>query len=291
MADVRPLRLVWVSAFAAGMMLSNLVGAAPLAAAAPVAPSQASTAAPADLASEADQLHRALIEEVPDLRMDSSRAAQAWIARTEAAIAAQRLAIDRPQLLVVVDRNPRVQQFRLILALPRGAWVDLGGSVVSTGEPGRYNHFLTPTGIFLHSDAILDYRAEGTYNRHHIRGLGERGMRVWDFGWQEAVRGWRSTRKVSRMRLLLHSTDPATLAHLLGQPASDGCIRIPAAVNRFLDRNGVLDADYEAAARENPARFAALLLPDRTPTPLAGDKLVVIDSSEPRTQRIASRTG
>jgi hypothetical protein len=62
-------------------------------------------------------------------------------------------------------------------------------------------------------------------------------------------------------------------------------------MNRFLDRNSVLDADYEAAALETPRRFAALLLPDRTPTPLAGDKLVVIDSSEPRTEQIANRTG
>jgi hypothetical protein len=126
---------------------------------------------------------------------------------------------------------------------------------------------------------LLDYRAEGTYNAHHVRGHGERGMRVWDFGWQEAVRGWRSHRRESRMRLLLHSTDPAALARLLGRPASKGCIRIPEAMNRFLDRHGVLDADYEPAAQHNP-RFIALLLPDRTPTSLAGDKLVVIDSSE-----------
>ena len=145
--------------------------------------------------------------------------------------------------------------------------MDLGGSVVSTGEPGRYNHFLTPIGVFLHSGAILDYRANGTYNRHHIRGLGARGMRVWDFGWQDAVRGWRGKRKVSRMRLLAHSTDPATLARRLGRPASEGCIRIPQAMNRFLDRNGVLDADYQAAAREDPAPFCctAAARPDPDP--------------------------
>jgi hypothetical protein len=104
-------------------------------------------------------------------------------------------------------------------------------------------------------------------------------MRVWDFGWQPAVRGWRSATKVSKMRLLLHATDPETLERRLGRSASKGCIRIPEAMDVFLDRHGVLDADYEQAAGHNP-RFLAVLLPDRTPTPLAGNALVVVDSSE-----------
>lgn len=62
------------------------------------------------------------------------------------------------------------------------------------------------------------------------------------------------------IRLLLHATDPDYLEHRRGRPASKGCVRIPAAMNRFLDRHGVLDADYERAA---------------------GDALVVIDSSQP----------
>ena len=47
--------------------------------------------------------------------------------------------IDRPQLLVVVDRNPKVQQMRLILAQPQGEWDDLGGTKVSTGQPCAVN--------------------------------------------------------------------------------------------------------------------------------------------------------
>ena len=50
-------------------------------------------------------------------------------------------------------------------------------------------------------------------------------------------------------------------------------------MNRFLDRHGVLDADYERAAAAD-IKFRALLLPDRVPSPLAGDTLVVVDSSE-----------
>lgn len=48
-----------------------------------------------------------------------------------------------------------------------------------------------------------------------------------------------------------------------------------------LTRHGILDADYERAAKEDP-RFEALLLPDRTPTPLAGNMLVIVDSAEAR---------
>jgi hypothetical protein len=57
-------------------------------------------------------------------------------------------------------------------------------------------------------------------------------------------------------------------------------VRVPAAMNRFLDRHGVLDADNEVAARSNP-RFATLLPADRTPTPLASEALVIINSSQP----------
>jgi hypothetical protein len=50
--------------------------------------------------------------------------------------------------------------------------------------------FPTPVGLFLHTADILDYRALGTFNENHIRGLGLKGMRVWDFGWQTAEKGW-----------------------------------------------------------------------------------------------------
>jgi hypothetical protein len=102
-------------------------------------------------------------------------------------------------------------------------------------------------------------------------------MRVWDFGWQRAAKGW-ETGEEGDIRLLLHATDPDYLARRLGHAASKGCVRIPGAMNRFLDRHGILDADYERVAKGDPG-FAALLLPNRVPTPLAGDALVIFDSS------------
>jgi hypothetical protein len=138
------------------------------------------------------------------------------------------------------------------------------------------NYFLTPIGVFLHTDAILDWRAEGTFNAQHIRGLGLKGMRVWDFGWQHTQAGWAEGE--ADIRLLLHATDPDYPERRLGRPASKGCVRIPAPMNVFLDRHGVLDSDYERAANTDN-RYEALLLPDRVPTPLAGNAMVVIDTS------------
>ena len=232
-----------------------------------------------DVEGEAARLRAALHREVPNLIVDTPESEKDWLVRAHYAVAASHLEISRAQLLVVVDRNPAVQQLRVVLARPEANWESLGGTKVSTGQTGRFDYYVTPTGVFLHTDAILDWRAEGTYNAQHIRGLGVKGMRVWDFGWQPAEKGW-GIGETGEIRLLLHATDPAYLERRLGQAASKGCVRTPAAMNRFLDRHGVLDADYERAAKDDP-RFAALLLPDRTPTPLAGDALVIVDSSEP----------
>jgi len=229
---------------------------------------------------EVARLRAALMREVPSVIIDKSEREQAWITATKAAIAPGGPTIDRSQLLVVVDRNPSVQQMRIVLARPNGAWESLGGSKASTGQTGRRDYYLTPIGVFLHTDAILDWRAEGTFNANHIRGLGLKGMRVWDFGWQLASKGWGTGEDQGEIRLLLHATDPAYLEQRLGHPASKGCVRIPAAMNRFLDHYGILDSDYEQVAKADP-RFEALLLPTRAPTPLAGNALVVVDSSEP----------
>jgi len=273
---VAPPRTVIGLLLTAALCLSS----APPARAAPAAPVASETAAPPPaIDEEATRLGQALSQEVPHLIVDTLDSARAWIEYAQAAIARGGHKIDRPQLLVVVDRNPRVQQMRIVLARPDAPWQSLGGSKVSTGRPRGFEHFLTPTGVFPHTARILDWRAEGTFNENHVRGLGMAGMRVWDFGWQRAVKGGGPPGGVGKMRLLLHATDPATLERRIGSAASDGCVRLPTAMDRFLDVHGVLDSDYEQTARRN-TRFAALLLPDRTPTALAGSALVIIDSSE-----------
>ena len=213
------------------------------------------------------------------LRPDPARE-QKSIDLARAALAESNTEIDHPQLVTIVDRNPRQQQLMVVVAMPSEQWRVIGAGSISTGQTGRFDHYVTPTGVFHVTDAILGYRAEGTLNENGIRGLGAKGMRVWDFGWQVAKKGWiESVGKPDStpIRFMLHATDPNRLEQRLGRPASQGCIRMPATLNRFLDFHGVLDSDYERAAQTD-IRFRALLLRDREPSPLAGNTLIVVDS-------------
>ena len=230
---------------------------------------------PIEAEAEVLRLQGAFAREVPHAILHSMSSDQIWIERVRAAIEASDWTIVRPQLLVVVDRNPGVEELRIMMVEQDGPWQVIGGSKVSTGQAGRRDYYITPVGVFLHTDAILDYRAQGTFNENHIRGLGLKGMRVWDFGWQWATKGWRADKEGGDIRLLMHATDPKYLEPRIGRPASEGCVRIPATMNRFLDRHGVLDADYERAA-VNDIRYRALLMPDRVPSPLAGNAMVVV---------------
>ncbi len=262
-----------------------LVPAAPFAAAPPVAvPLLPPLPAPLDEVSrevEVLRLRESLRREVPNLVLRSAAGDAGWIALARAEAATAGFVPDRPQLLVVVDRNPRVQGLAVVMAVPDGAWKVVGATRVSTGSVGRFDHYVTPRGVFRVTDAILGFRAEGTLNGNGIRGLGVKGMRVWDFGWQRARKGW--TESVGKpdstpIRLMMHATDPDKLEQRIGQPASQGCIRIPTALNRFLDRHGVLDAEYERVAVTD-IRFRTLLPPGRVPSSLAGNTLVVVDSA------------
>ena len=215
---------------------------------------------------EAATLRAAMAREVPGmLRLLPGRAEQIE-ARARAMMAATHTALDAPQLVVVVDRAPAVQTLALMLAQPGAPWVMIGAVHVSTGQAGRKDYYITPVGVFAHTDAILDFRAQGTYNEHHVRGLGLAGMRVWDFGWQWALKGWHTDGAGGDIRLQMHATDPTLLERRLGRPASEGCVRVSSAMNRFLDGHGVLDADIERAAVTDQ-RYRALLRPDRTASP------------------------
>lgn len=242
------------------------------------APAVAAPPATVDYSAQISALRQDMMREVPgDIRYDEADGA-GWIAAARSAFSASPYKIEAPQLILAVDRNPAVQQLRVIFTAPDAPWAIIGGGKVSTGRAGRYGYFITPTGVFPHTDGILDYRALGTYNENHIRGLGRKGSRVWDFGWQEAEEGWRPG-DMGEIRLLVHATDPDVLEPRLGRPDSKGCVRVSAAMNVFLDRHAVLDADYLRNAAID-RRIAALLTPDLVPTTFAGRYLVVFDSSE-----------
>jgi len=180
-----------------------------------------------------------------------------------------------PQYVIVVDRNVKVQAAMIYWLASSTSHTYVGGAPVSTGRIGQFDHFETPTGVFVHTPSNPDFRAAGTKNANGILGYGVKGMRVYDFGWQQARRGW-SRQGISTMRLQMHATDPYLLEPKLGTPQSKGCIRIPAALNRLIDRMGLLDADYERAA--GLASPPWVLLRDRTPAYGAGRYLIVVET-------------
>lgn len=180
-----------------------------------------------------------------------------------------------PQYLVLVDRSPRVQAIFVYWTAPGAFPLLIGASPVSTGRPSGFEHFETPTGVFSHSMENPDFRAEGTQNEFGIRGYGVKGMRIYDFGWQQARKGW-GNRGMGLMRLQMHATDPDLLEPRLGTAQSKGCIRMPATLNRLIDTYGLLDADYESAMAEGHTHW--VLDPQRKPTPWSGRYLIIVDT-------------
>jgi hypothetical protein len=181
----------------------------------------------------------------------------------------------KPQYIVLVDRNVFMQAAMIFWKSDSGDFVLIGASPASTGKPGRYEHFETPTGVFNHSIDNPDFRAEGTRNELGILGYGRKGMRIYDFGWLKALKGWGDGAE-SVMRLQMHATDPDSLERRLGSAQSKGCIRVPATFNRFIDHYGILDANYEVAAAGG--RKFAVVLATREPTAWSGQYLVIVDT-------------
>jgi hypothetical protein len=252
-------------ACAAAVLLALAARAAVAVAGGPAAAPQG--LAPADIAAAyARQVDRRL--ELPVAEQ------QAYARLLWAALAAAGVVAERPQYALLVDRSPHVQAAMVWWLDPPQAALLVGASPVSTGRPSGFEHFETPLGVFEHSLANPDFRAEGTRNEFGIRGYGDKGMRVYDFGWVMAQRAWRPGEQP--MRLQVHATDPVLLEPRLGQRESKGCIRIPAALNRLLDRHGLLDADYEDALAAGRALW--VLLPDRQPAAWPGRYLVIVDS-------------
>ena len=196
----------------------------------------------------------------------------------EGALASAGTLFMKSQYILVLDRNPNVQAI-FVYWLDAQAATDhlrfIGASPASTGKSGRRGSYITPLGVFAHTLHNRDFRAEGTLNKLGIRGYGRKGMRVFDFGWVQGERGWGSG-GLYPMRLLLHATDPDSLEQFMGIAKSKGCIRIPATLNSFIDRYGLLDDDYEQALANGKELW--VLRPDRTPTPWSGRYLVIVDS-------------
>lgn len=191
------------------------------------------------------------------------------------------------QYILLVDRNPKVQISILFWLDQEGQYQFIGASPVSTGRSLGFEHFETPVGVYAHSLANLDYRAEGSKNSKGVRGYGIKGRRVFDFGWQKAKKGW-GDKIIADMRLQMHATDPGLLESRLGTVQSKGCVRIPGTLNFLLDRYSVLDADYLQAVSEGKKFW--VLDKNREDNPWAGRYMVVVDSGKEQKPEWAAYT-
>ena len=238
--------------------------------------SRRSHAAGAETGAAEPQRWREQFEREVDHRLDVPAAdQQQYLELLKLSLAAAAITDTTAQAFVLVDRSPNVQAAFVVVKIPAGGWFWLGATAVSTGKVGTFEHFTTPLGVFPHSLDSPDFRAEGTLNKNHIRGYGLRNMRVFDFGWQLAERGWGDGGS-SEMRLQMHATDPKVLEPRLGRVESEGCIRIPSTLNVFIDNHGVLDADYETALANGEKLW--VIKPGRQIVPWPGRYMVIVDS-------------
>ncbi|MFZ6777606.1 L,D-transpeptidase [Undibacterium sp. Ji83W] len=202
---------------------------------------------------------------------------QLYVDQMTVALASTSISNLSSQYIMLVDRNPKVQVAMLFWLDQEGQYQFIGASPVSTGRSPGFEHFETPTGVYTHSLANLDYRAEGSKNSKGIRGYGAKGRRVFDFGWQKAKKGW-GDKIIADMRLQMHATDPGILESRLGTVQSKGCVRIPGTLNFLLDRYSVLDADYIQGLAEGKKFW--VLDKNREDNPWAGRYMVIVDSGK-----------
>lgn len=183
------------------------------------------------------------------------------------------------QYFVYVDRNPKKQIiFVCFFDSKNQKVIEIGKDRVSTGKPKKgQSYFITPVGIFKNSLENFSYRALGTKNSKGWRGLGKKGSRVWDFGWQTTEKIVKGRKQEFLIRLLIHATDPDFGEPRLGNVDSQGCIRISAKLNDFLDRFGLLDKHYEKNSCTKKVSW--VLRKDRQPVEFQGEYLIVGDSN------------
>jgi hypothetical protein len=182
---------------------------------------------------------------------------------------------DQSQYFLYVDRNPdnQIAFVGFFNATDKSATI-IGLDRISSGNEKRNGFFITPTGAFKNSPESASYRALGTKNAKGWRGLGAKGSRVWDFGWQKTVKKGEER----LIRLLLHATDPVFGEKRLGKVDSKGCVRISGKLNHFLDHYGLLDRRYET--QKSDKRISWVLKADRQPVQFAGEYMLVGNFSQ-----------
>jgi hypothetical protein len=226
-----------------------------------------------NLVMELNRVKTLFVKLVGDLTI--SETYSAWVTQNSLASIAKNPNFKQSQYFIFADRNPIRQYIFVCFFEARLKNVEIiGVDKTSTGDQNLAGHYETPIGFFKNTPAIMGYRAEGTKNNRGIRGLGEKGSRVWNFGWQ---RTYKNGSPVS-ICFQIHGTDPDIGEPMLGRIFSKGCLHVSAKLNYFLDHYGILDKEYELL---NKRRKISLLKEDREPVAWAGTFVLVGDSRDP----------
>lgn len=78
--------------------------------------------------------------------------------------------------------------------------------------------------------------------------------------------------EVRQIRMQMHATDPQFLEQRLGNPASQGCIRLSAETNQFIDNHAIIDKKIEDSSQ------SWTLKKDRTPVSNQGSFVLVVNT-------------
>ncbi len=195
---------------------------------------------------EVEALQSVFQTEVSNMAMDDQAYLDKVVAYSREKLWATPHDLDN-QYFVFADRNEKRQNVMVGFYRAVDSSVSiLGWARISTGDPTRSRHWLTPIGIFENKTTNPSFRAQGTKNAKGWRGYGIKNSRIWDFGWQRSNRETKNGKTIgaSNIRLMMHATDPVHGEKRFGRRDSKGCVRIPAKMNRFLDVYGLIDKDY-----------------------------------------------
>jgi len=120
-----------------------------------------------------DELHRIsarFIQEVtPQLAVPAQVLAD-YSELLEELLSNEGVPVTQPQFLLLVDRSSRVQAALLLWGAAGQGWHLMGAVPVSTGLPGKFEHFVTPLGVFAHSTENLGLSCRGDRNKLGFRG-------------------------------------------------------------------------------------------------------------------------
>src|SRR5450830_1360210 len=135
--------------------------------------------APSD---ELQRISARFIQEVTPQLAVSAQVLGDYTVLLEELLANEGVPVTEPQFLLLVDRSARVQAALLLWGAAGRGWHLVGAVPVSTGLPGKFEHFVTPLGVLLIRPKTRTFvpRGPGTSLVSAVTAARECGSMIWD---------------------------------------------------------------------------------------------------------------